>query len=31
MSSKLSEEPSGGHPFLIQEEQLELPKGKWQL
>ncbi|XP_015728540.1 kinesin-like protein KIF7 isoform X2 [Coturnix japonica] len=26
VSSKLSEEPSGGHPFLIQEEQLELPK-----
>ncbi|XP_031443586.1 kinesin-like protein KIF7 isoform X1 [Phasianus colchicus] len=26
VSSKLSEELSGGHPFLIQEEQLELPK-----
>lgn len=30
MSSKLSKEPNRGHP-LIQEEQLELPKGKWQL
>uniref|UniRef100_A0A8C3PZC3 Kinesin family member 7 n=1 Tax=Chrysolophus pictus TaxID=9089 RepID=A0A8C3PZC3_CHRPC len=27
VSSKLREELSGGHPFLIQEEQLELPKG----
>ncbi|XP_065590055.1 kinesin-like protein KIF7 [Cyrtonyx montezumae] len=26
VSSKLSEEPSRGHPLLIQEEQLELPK-----
>lgn len=28
---KLSEEPSGGNAPLIQEEQLELSKGKWQL